>query len=483
MKKSLLIAGAVFAFASAMNAQEVTYVPTVQHDNLQAQNIPGTLDNNLCRTTVLVASNAETEAKPILAPWKNDETYNIFGDDHSGDYIEFLLHSDEASYYIINFQTGTKNAGAQLLVSLYDGNTASESSLIWSTTVDVPNNMEWNSKWATPFALVDKEIPAGDHLFKVEFYIEAEKANVANIYDIAFQASAVAPATYNIFPEVYEQIGEDLENNDEVGTITISPSAESYVTGTEVIFTVAPAEGYKFLYLEINGEKTTTVPYTLTIEDEDLDVIAVFEEINMYNNVPGTINLDTRQNVVTENGDKEPVQTGNIKLDGETVTDANYIGNFRNGGHVSFALNVTEAGEYDLTYYAATKNPYETIPASNTFSFAKEGDSENAAVYGPFEAPVTGGWTNMEKVAPTQKIALEAGKYLMTISFAGDKDTVNMYGINLALNGNTGNDPSAVETIEVVEGSVKAYNLQGVEVDPETEGLIIVNGKKVINRK
>lgn len=481
MKKSLLIAGAVFALASAMNAQEVTYTPTVQHNDMQAQNIPGTLDNNYCRTTVLVASNAETEAKPILAPWKNDETINIFGDDHNGDYIEFLLHSEEASYYIINFQTGTKNDGAQLLVSLYSGDTATESNLVWNSTVDVPNNYEWNGKWLSPFALVDKEIPAGDYLFKIEFHIEAEGANVANIYDINFQASAVAPSTYNIFPEVCEQIGDDVETNEEVGTITISPSADSYVTGTEVVFTVTPAEGYKFLYLEINGEKTTTVPYTLTIEDVDIDVVAVFEEINMYNNVPGTINLDTRQNVVTENGSKEPVQFGNIKLDGETLADAYYIGNFRNGGHISFALNVTEAGEYDLTYYAATKNPYETIPAANTFSFAKEGDTENAVSYGPFEAPVTGGWTNMEKVAPEQKIALEAGKYLMTITFAGDKDTVNMYGINLALDGDTGS--TAVDTIEVIEGSVKAYNLQGIEVDPETEGLIIINGKKVINRK
>ena len=137
MKKSLLIAGAVFAFASAMNAQEVTYTPTVQHDNLQAQNIPSTLDNNLCRTTVLVASDAETEPKPILAPWKNDETINIFGNDHSGDYVEFLLHSEEASYYIINFQTGTKNDGAQLKLSLYNGNTATESALVWNSTVAV----------------------------------------------------------------------------------------------------------------------------------------------------------------------------------------------------------------------------------------------------------------------------------------------------------------------------------------------------------
>ena len=79
---------------------------------------------------------------------------------------------------------------------------------------------------------------------------------------------------------------------------------------------------------------------------------------------------------------------------------------------------------------------------------------------------------------------LTAGKKVLKLDFKGataGKETLNLCNISFALEGSSGIDDIVVGEGEI-NGEVKAYNLQGIEVAPDTKGLIIINGKKVYNK-
>lgn len=483
MKKSLLCLCAFVAGAFAANAQDPVGAPTPVYfgnENPQAQNIPGWLTLGESYRTVWRAADAESEPKDIYteadakAEFNGVSTAPTFNSNHSGDIIDFKVNSDKESYYVIYMHVGSKNDGSSATLEILDGETAK-----WTGDIQFPNTGNWSSRsWAAPYAIVDSKIAAGSYTFRITLHQEDPKANVVNVAGIEFVAFDDIPRQCEIFAECEILKNGDFDAGEDAGSIVISPSMERYISGTEITVTAQTKVGYRFLYFYLDRDVDNKVydnPYKFSIVD-DTDISAVFEEVNMYNAVPGAISLDTKSDYATNNGAKEPVQHGNIKVDGTSIQDVDYIGNFRTGGWMQFKLDVKAADTYTIKFAGATKNDPGTT--SLEFEVADEDNSANAVTFSYALADKRGGWTDMLSYQ-TESKELTAGKKVLTIKFTGTKDTVNLYGITFEGANSAGIDDVVVSDENTV---VKAYNLQGVEVDPETKGLLIINGKKVYNR-
>lgn len=483
MKKSLLLLCALFAGAFAMNAQ-VEGEPTPFHfGEAKPQNIPGWLNLGDSYRTVWKAADAESDPKDIYT--ENDAKAEFNGvseaptinSNHNNDIIDFTVVSEASAYYVITFHVGSKNDGGSLDLQLLDGETP-----VWNGSIIIPNTGNWSSRsWAAPYAIVDAEIPAGTYTFRVTLKQEDPKANVVNIAGINFEAKDDVPQQCSIWADVvvYDAASDTHDLSDEAGKVIVSPDMESYISGTELTVNAQANTGYKFLYFYLANDESNKVyenPYTFNIS-EDTDITAAFEEVNMYNVVPGTIRLESIGDYATNNGTKLPIQHGNVKTDGTPVADVDYIGNMRTGGWMQFKLDVKADDTYVIDFFGATKNE----PGTTSVSFTIEDENDNSVKVTPDAVNIDdkrGGWTDMVAYK-TNEFALTAGKKIMTITFTGTRDTVNMYGITF-----TGKNSSGIEDVVVSEenGEVKAYNLQGIEVAPETKGLIIINGKKVYNK-
>lgn len=484
MKKSLLCLCAFVAGAFVANAQDPVGDPTPVYfgnENPQVQAVPGWLTLGESYRTVWRAADAESEPKDIYAESDAKAEFNgvseapTFNSNHNNDIIDFNVKSDKASYYVVYMYVGSKNDGSSATLELLDGETVK-----WTGDINFPNTGNWSSRsWAAPYAIVDEEIAAGEYKFRITLHQEDPKANVVNIAGIEFVAFENIPQQCEIFAECELFNGEDYDAGEDAGTLVVSPAMDRYISGTEITLTAQPKVGYRFLYFYLDRDTDNKVydnPYVFNIQD-DTDISAVFEEVQMYNNVPGVINLETKADYATNNGAKEPVQHGNIKTDGTAVPDVVYIGNFRTGGWIQFKLDVKADDNYTIKFFGATKND----PGTTTLDFevADEDNATNVVNYAPVAIDEKrGGWTDMVAYQSEPK-ALTAGKKVLTIKFTGTKDTVNLYGITFVGEGSTGIDDVVVSEENTV---VKAYNLQGIEVAPDTKGLLIINGKKVYNK-
>lgn len=519
MKKALLLAGLAMMTFGAFAQEEATEHIVDNGNPMTAQAIPG--DLNLTNSTTRYMGTDETPntLKDGVAG-KHDEGMKIIGDNHNGDYVEFLVKNDAASYFTINLDAASKKDVAQYFpsftVTIYNGETAASGEFWTSEDTRFAKSDEWHKDYKIATVNCDEELPAGTHLLRITFYcvnlvVDDVETNsvVANLKGVNVTASEAPIIPTTITCNVIE--GESL--NAKAGQVTLNPGTDTYQPGTEVTITASASDGYKFLYMEVNGEKVEGNSYVYTTTEEDIDVNAYFEEINMFNNVPGLIDINTVYGVTGFGGntDTKPllktadVQVWNEETGAYEAQNLTYMQEIRGNGSAKFQINVTEAKEYEVSALLAMKsegysNPDHPATGSIVFTPYDEEDEADPIQIGPFVANGTTGWTNF-KLQNFGKAELPAKKMIMTINFltSGHQGTAekdadgNITGYPNTVNDKketfnlakivVGDRNSGVEAVAVEAGSVKAYNVFGLEVAPDAEGLVIVNGKKVFNRK
>lgn len=521
MKKALLLAGLAMMTFGAF-AQEVAEATEHIVDNgnpMTAQAIPG--DLNLTNSTTRYMGTDETpNTLKDGAANKADEGMKIIGDSHNGDYVEFLVKNDAAGYFTINLDAASKKDVAQYFpsfqVTIFKGETAASGEFWQSEEIQFAQSAEWHKDFKIATANCDEELPVGTHLLRITFLctnivVDDVETNavVANLKGVNVTQSETPIIPTTITCNVLE--GSSL--NDKAGSINLDPNTATYQPGTVVKITAAAADGYKFLYMEVNGEKVegNSVDYTTT--DTDCEVNAYFEEINMFNNVPGLIDVNTIYGVTGFGGNTTTkpllktaeVQVWNSEAGAYEPKELTYVQEIRGNGSAKFQLNVTEAKEYPVSALLAMKsegysNPEHPATGSIVFTAWDEDDDMDPIQIGPFEANGTTGWTNF-KLQEFGSAELPAKKLVMTINFltSGNQGTAekdadgNITGYPNTVNDKketfnlanivVGDRDSGVIAVEAFEGSVKAYNVFGLEVAPDAEGIVIVNGKKVFNRK
>lgn len=177
-----------------------------------------------------------------------------------------------------------------------------------------------------------------------------------------------------------------------------------------------------------------------------------------------------------------------MSLDGASYLEGAivpYLCNYTANKTEQFILNATKAGEYTLVCPTATKQEKANIE----FNIYDKGAYDADPTVAPeanfnIAAEKTGNWQKFV-TNKVDGIKLTEGKKLMTMKFTepvANKYTANVLYMSFGIGDDFG-DTSAIDAIEAEanDAPVKAYNLQGIPVDPEVaKGLIIINGKKVL---
>lgn len=499
MKKQLLLGSALLAFGFA-SAQTVQNIPTAEGSYLEISETAVDYDP--------VLLNDPTTGEPIEHFTYNPSKVSVTGDDgkkisysnnpeaapiyvnntHDGESATWAVKSEAASCYIIRFAYSSKNdaPGASGTFQLLDK--ATENS-VWEKTFEAAATATASYAFFTSEVYVDETIPAGEYLFRINFHQEDPLAPSFRICQISFEArEEVVPVNLNVYCEPAEG-----------GSVTVKPSRTQFVSGTEVTLQAIANTCYKFVGWDNGIDPVfTTNPYKFNIEDET-DITAMFEEVQMWSNIPGYVNFENTRLVGQgavqydthqikfynpESGEYDILHEG-------APGSVPWLGNYRNGNSERFELNATEAGTYNFVFHWSWKEKKVDEAPTLTFQIfdkdAYDADAtaampEWAKTFAPEE--VTKQWFQF-KEQRYDDVTLTKGRKYLNILFKEpnqNKYTINILDMKFGIGDNYGEDAAIEEVAIDANKAVRAYNLQGIEVPATTKGLIIVDGKKVYNK-
>lgn len=495
MKKQLLLGSALLAFGFA-SAQTVQNIPTAEGSYLEISETAVTYD--------AVLLNDPTTGDPIKHFTVQAEgKTSVTGDDgkkvstpdmvyvdktHDGESATWAVKSDAASCYIIRFAYSSKNdaPGAWGTFKLLDKATENT---VWEKRFDAAAIATASYAFFTTEVYVDETIPAGEYLFKIEFQQEDPLKDSFRVGQISFEArEEVVPVNLNVYCEPAEG-----------GSVTVKPSRTQFVSGTEVTLQAIANTGYKFVGWD-NGidDPFTTNPYKFNIEDET-DITAMFEEVQMWSNIPGYVNFENTRLVGQGKVqyDTHQIKFYNPDTDAYDILHEGapgsvpWLGDYRNNNSERFELNATEDGVYNFVFHWSWKEAKNNETPSLTFQvFDKDAYDEDATsampewekTFAP-EAPTTQ-WFCFKEYK-YDDINLKKGRKYLNILFkepVANKYTINILDMKFGIGDNYGEDAAIEEVAIDANKAVRAYNLQGIEVPATTKGLIIVDGKKVYNK-
>lgn len=470
MKKTLLLSAALLTmgFASAQTVQDIDTKPLKMKDGYTKITMvyPRSADNEAIKEAMIDQNRYAWEQQQQVVP----QTANFY----EGDYLDFKINNTRESQYILHFQYAVKTDGANLVFELYNG----EDLEFALAPVYLSNEKSnWNALYDA-MAFFDEDLAPGEYTLRMIFHHDNghETANIANLW---FEAKEQI-TYYSLYTSVYPE---------GAGTVKASPAANNYLENTSITLTATPASGsdeITYRFVNFTNEDTEEVfdknPYSFEIID-NVSMIANFEAISSVNDIPGTLNLATKKIGSGKDESKAVKLDGSSYLDGQIVS---YLCNYTANKVEQFLLNVTKAGEYTLICPTATKQEKGNIEFNIYDKAAYDADPSTAKAEATFNiaAEKTGGWQNFV-TNKVEGIKLTEGKKFMTMKFTepvANKYTVNVLYMSFGIGDDFGGT-SAIDAIEVedTDAPVKAYNLQGIPVDPEVaKGLIIINGKKVI---
>lgn len=459
MKKQVLFASLFASVGLMMSAQTVQNIPNTEYLGL---------DGEYSKITIATVPDDGSEPK-ARTKVDNDGIWQ-FDNMCDRDVAELKINNTVESPYVINFETGSKNDGSTLLFEILNGD-----DIEWSDEYSVVNNAQWNKFIPAQMFVVDP-LTVGEKTLRITFKnINGGSTNVANVRKLVFEPRAEI-VNYSLYTYI--------DPSDEAGTITLSPDQNSYLSDSEVTITAKANPGWKFLHFENSyGDILEDNPYKI-IMTEDADLTAYFQEVLMYSTIPGSINFDTR---TTGKGKPESKA---VSLDGESYNDGvevMYLANYRHNDTEEFELDVTKDGEYTLLcpYSSKQENPVVEVTVFDKDEYLADPAAEPEATFS-IQASSTSNWQKFisHKV---DGINLTKGRKIMRMLFTesvATKYTVNFLYLKLGIGEDFGDEEVGIEGVaaDAQQGEVRAYNLQGVRVSPDTKGLIIVNNEKVYNK-
>ncbi len=494
MKKQLLLGSALLAFAFA-SAQTVQNIPTapgttlrisaedVKFDAVLEVDDNGNPIEHFTKHEKM--SYLDENGKKVAAP---DEVY--VNNTHDGEAASWFVKSEAESCYVIRFQYSSKNdaPGAWGTFKLLDKATENT---VWEKRYDAAAVQTASYAFAPTEVYVETPIPAGEYIFKVEFQQEDPLKPSFRMCRVEFEARE----------EIQEVNLMTYCEPAEGGSITITPSRNKFISGTEVKAQAIAATGYKFTGWD-NGidDPFTTNPYTFVIE-EDIDLVANFEEVQMWSDVPGYVQFENTRLMGGQ---------GEVQYDRHTIKIWNdeaqdyvaaypedafgtipWLGKYYNNKGEEFDINFTEDGVYNFVFHWSWKNNDKGQTPSLAFElYDKAAYEDDPAMATPVwndtfapEAPTTQWFCFKEQ--KLDNINLTKGHKILRITFkepVANKETMNILDMKFGIGDNYGSEAAIEEVAVDADKAVRAYNLQGIEVPATTKGLIIVDGKKVYNK-
>ena len=210
--------------------------------------------------------------------------------------------------------------------------------------------------------------------------------------------------------------------------------------------------------------------FAVTVSAQKIEFTQKYEKLN----VPGTFEKDGFVLTVTDTDD-----SGKISVDGNTAyfgTADNYVSfsyRLKTGGKSSSknALSLTLPQDGTIKIYARTGSNSATD--RNVILTQKESSVELLnKVLLESEAVETVIDGDVKKVYPVLSASAKAG----VVDITYPVNSINFYCFELVTS-------TGVSQILTPEGEGETYNLSGVKVADDTKGIVIKNGKKVVNGK
>lgn len=369
------------------------------------------------------------------------------------------------------------------------------------------------------------------HPWHYRYTGEAGKIYVSCSGGLNFYGIQIKPATEQ--PDVkpiytYCEIAEGSLNpdglsdeNGALGKINVNPAqpVDGFEYGTKVTFSYSGANNFALDHWMLDsGEEYPAGNLELVVGDDWNEVTAVVKYVDPYNAVPGYLDGNTakagtlrdwsvnsqdagRQITcipLSANEGDEPAKNTYTsfpwpKADTKAFSWPALSGN-KGVSTWEFQIRVTEAGNYNLVAAVSNKQGGDGSLAVTVFK-GDNADGEIAAE-GNAVVPVTfQDWNFIERKVELDG-ALEPGIYFVRIvETTGDTGRAgNMLYAIMGIGDNYGNwaekNPAnngqdAIDNITIngTDAPVRYFNLQGIEVNADTKGLIILsNGTKVLNK-
>lgn len=353
--------------------------------------------------------------------------------------------------------------------------------------------------------------------------------NGVNFYGIKLAPATEQPEQVEVYPNIELADGSDNPDGlspDEMGKINMSPAmpAGGYEVGTEVTFTFSGANNFALAGWEVNGEIYDPKPLTITITPETVDIYAKAKYVDPFNAVPGwldgnTVKSGSIRNWSVSAGDAGrglcciPVSAG-IKTPAKEDFTANpwpaadenkgvdfpALSGAKGTQSWDFQMRVTKAGDYNVIAACANKQGTEGAIHVTVYKGEEQGADDAIVAEADGVLPITFQDWNFYEVKMNLDAPLEEGvHYIQIKATSGDSGRAPqmLYAV-LGLGDNYGGwydtderNPAnkggddAVDSIVVdnENAPVRYYNLQGIEVNADTKGLIILsNGTKILNK-
>ncbi len=295
-----------------------------------------------------------------------------------------------------------------------------------------------------------------DNTMKIAVTAEEKTIVVDNSTQITVKATSTSSSISNV--KIYED-GMYLT------TLTEAPYQFNYAPttrGTKVISAIAT---------DVDGKESAIAKYTMTVKGKRApyggDVITLPGIIEAENFDQGGDGLSFH--------DSDDVDEGNVnyRSDNEGVdivrgNDGYAIGyTSSNEEWLEYSVDVKEAGEYDYIATASSGNDNTGF----TLSLVNNGRFTQLCkvVVGN-----TGSWSTYKTFTGTLSMKLEAGPQIFRIQISGPYCNIDKIELKPVSTG--------IDKVTTDRKAGKAYNLKGQQTNANHKGIIIMNGKKFVNK-
>lgn len=348
--------------------------------------------------------------------------------------------------------------------------------------------------------------------------------NGVNFYGIKLAPATEQPELVEVYTNI--ELAEGSLNPDgltgaEMGKIVMSPAMPTggYEVGTEVTFTFTGANNFALAGWEVNGETYDAGPLKLEITPDCTDVYAFAKYVDPFNQIPGWLDGNTVKSGSIRNWMNEsnrgvccipytveaPAEANKSEYNNYPwpAPEKNYGVDFpaltgpKGTTTWSFQARATQAGINNIICALSNKQGGEGTVNVTIYKGEEQGSDEDIAAEANGIVPITfQDWNYYEVKMELDEPLGEGIYYIMIKETTGDSGRAGqmLYAV-LGIGDNYGGwfttDPrnpanlDAIEDILVDEmnAPVRYYNLQGIEVNADTKGLIILsNGTKKLNK-
>jgi len=222
-----------------------------------------------------------------------------------------------------------------------------------------------------------------------------------------------------------------------------------------------------------------------SIEGFDLTVTAKRSPYKTgANKAPGIIeaeNFDKGEEGLTwHDTSSEPNETRSYRSDcgGVDIVSGNggyAIGWTASGEWLEYTIEVANPGLYTIEMTASNGTS-----TSASVSFSRVGDDDKLTTLWTITRAGTGSWSTYKTSKSSTKKELEAGKQVIRVTFKNGN--INLDNFELKLVEDYTPVPDIMATDAIQARPVGIYNLSGQKVDANYRGIVIKNGKKVLQK-